>query len=485
MSIRTVSAADYPENYFSPPDLGFGAGMDGVRALQEALSKAVTAGYGTDHSAFVGGRSLMVESLEQTLQDVLWGEKHIKCFKALKASALHSTVDEWTRRSSYGDEWGVAVAETANPPISSADLARQVDTVSFYRSRREVSHVMALVGTIDPAAEAEEEEAGTRQILGRVETDIFTGDRDVFPTRIRGLQSHILEQGGDLVYDAHGQPINTQDAFHHLAGVVYDEGGDITQVYLNPACHADINAALAEAERIVIPTRTEDGRIVHGATQTALAHAYGVMNFESDRFIRAGWTMKAPDSAVGPDASEIPGTPTVNSVAGNAGSIYDQTNLPAGDYYVRVSAVCEHGESAASAAQAVTLTAGNAIQITVTPADAKNTGYRVYLSAVNAADGSDCRFHCEIAATGEQQTLTIDGHWVTGSTNIYLLSMDPADRAIDWRQLLPLTRMNLAITGPVIPFLINLYGYLRVMKPNWHALIKNVIPSTVDWAPLG
>jgi hypothetical protein len=181
-----------------------------------------------------------------------------------------------------------------------------------------------------------------------------------------------------------------------------------------------------------------------------------------------------------------PAAPTVDSVTGNSGAIKDQTNLPAGDYYVKVSAVCENGESAATAASgAVTLSTGNAIVITVTPNGALTTGYRVYLSAKGATNGNDCRFYAEYPATGSQQTLTVDGTWVTGSTCLYLLSMDPADRAIDWRQLYPMTRFNLAITAPVIPFLVMIYGYLRVMKPSWHGMIKNVIPSEVEWDPFG
>ncbi|MEA3404088.1 MAG: hypothetical protein U9R79_22855, partial [Armatimonadota bacterium] len=299
-----VTAADYPDlSYFSPA---------GESQPVAELLKAITAGTGSDSSLFTGGRSLVMESLDDTLADVLWSDKHVKLFKALRASSLGATVDEWVTRSSYGSAWGVAVGETGNPPISEADLARQIDTVSYYRSRREVSHVMTLMRSIE-SAEVEEEQAGTRQILGRLETDLFTGDRDVFPERVKGLLAHAVEQGGDLLRDAHGAAVNKQDLFHELAGVVYNEGGALTQVLHNPICQADIDAALQPAQRLVIPVQAADGTVRVGATQRSLATAHGDVMFDADRFVRGGWTIQAPSEAQGPDA---PGTPTINSVTG-------------------------------------------------------------------------------------------------------------------------------------------------------------------------
>ncbi|MGD9496242.1 MAG: hypothetical protein AB7Y46_08025 [Armatimonadota bacterium] len=474
--MRTVvSAADYPQHaYFSDP-------MEAPSL--EALRKALTAGTGTDSATFTGGRALVVESLEDTLQDTLWGERHIKLFKRLRSEPIYATVDEWVSRSSYGSPWGHAVGETDSPTVTTADLARQVAMVKFYRDKREVSHVMTLTRSIEDAM-AEEEVAGTRTLLGRIEEDLFHGNPSVFPYRIQGLENIIFDQGGDLVVDAHGGDVTDAGPFHEIAGTIYNEGGVLDLVFHNPLVQADIDTALQVAQRFVAPLEA-DGRVRFGASQRALATAYGDIDFEPDRFVRAGWTMRAPDQAVGPDA---PGTPTVNSVAGNGGSIYCQQNLPAGNYYVRVSAVCENGESAAAAAQAVTLTAGKAIVINVSAADAKATGFRVYLSAVGAADGSDCRFHGEYQYTATPQNITVDGHYVTGSTTVFCLSAGVAESAIDWRQLLPMIKMDLAVVGPAFPFLLCIYGYLRVMKPNFHGAVRNVIPANVrasGWNPLG
>jgi hypothetical protein len=60
---------------------------------------------------------------------------------------------------------------------------------------------------------------------------------------------------------------------------------------------------------------------------------------------------------------------------------------------------------------------------------------------------------------------------------MFLLNMSPNYRAMSWQQLLPLMKLPLAITGPSMPFLLMLYGYLRITKPKQHVVLKNVRPS--------
>jgi hypothetical protein len=469
-----VTAEDYPDMSWSPIDSGPGV---------DELIKALTAGTGADASAFTGGRALVGESLDTLLHETLYREKHVKLFKALRSSPLYATVDQYDVMSAYGSEWGMAMGETGNPELADPTIARMVENVKYYRDRREVSHVLLQTNAIaEPMAV--QETAGTRRILGRVESDLFNGNPTIFAERIKGLEYIARAQGGDLVYDAGGAAVNDNSVIQYLAGIVANEGGTTTAVYHSPACQADIDQALQWAQRFVIPMQSSDGRMRTGASQRALATAYGEVTFEPDRFIRCGWSMSAPETSAG---SNAPATPTISSVTGNTGAIYRQANLPAGDYYVRVSSVCETGESAAAAAEAVTLTAGSAIVINVADADADTTGFRVYVSAVEGPS-TDCRFHMEIAKASNPQAITLNGTYVTGTTSVFVLDMDEADEALDFRQLFPLTRMDLAVVGPTLPFLLNFYGYMRAPKPNWHALIQNVLPTPVlegGWNPLG
>jgi hypothetical protein len=62
----------------------------GIGSFQdiEQLNKALTAGSGTDSSAFSGGRSLTVESLEQTLMTTTYSMEDIVLFKLLKSNPI-------------------------------------------------------------------------------------------------------------------------------------------------------------------------------------------------------------------------------------------------------------------------------------------------------------------------------------------------------------------------------------------------------------
>jgi hypothetical protein len=66
-----------------------GFGEMPMAAIDE-LSKALTAGSGTDSSAFTNGRSLVVESLEQTLMTTTFSAEDIVLWKMLKTNPVFS-----------------------------------------------------------------------------------------------------------------------------------------------------------------------------------------------------------------------------------------------------------------------------------------------------------------------------------------------------------------------------------------------------------
>jgi hypothetical protein len=56
--------------------------------------------------------------------------------------------------------------------------------------------------------------------------------------------------------------------------------------------------------------------------------------------------------------------------------------------------------------------------------------------------------------------------------------------AINWRQLLPMTKFALYPTNAaVIPWAQLLFGYLRIAKRQQHIVIKNIVPTGALWKP--
>src|SRR5690606_20185458 len=68
----------------------------------EALTKALTAGYGSDPAQFTGGSALRIQSLDKTMKATIQDNEHFRLFNALAKTGAGATVDEWTERPGVG-----------------------------------------------------------------------------------------------------------------------------------------------------------------------------------------------------------------------------------------------------------------------------------------------------------------------------------------------------------------------------------------------
>jgi hypothetical protein len=381
----------------------------------------------------------------------------------------------------------MAVGESESPTDQLSEIARAFAEVKFYRSRREISDIALLVSmTEDP--ETLEETAGATLILHALNEDMYSGEPAALPSRVKGILSWVNDSqanGGDvnlLSYDMAGKVLDSRKPFEQMAARVRNRGGRITHNFCNPLIQADFSEVYSTAERIMITQgNNPDTRIFVGATIGGIMTAQGALYWEGDPFCKVGWA--APVAAAdGPDAPAAP-TAVSGAAAGSGG------NIPAGGYFYRVSAVNEKGESITTASAEVTVAAGEKVTLTISHADAQATGFRIYRSAKDAADASDCRYLYCCKRTGASTTFVDSGFWVPGTTSIVMLDLRPTATVIQWSQLLPLTKKRLAETGPTRPFLMNLSGALRLAKPEWIGVIRNVVPRYVyqeeGWNPLG
>ncbi len=460
----------------------------------QLLEKALLTNYGTDVATYTGGSALRVQSLDRLLFDTIWQDPHVKAFKLLKSTPTYSTVDEWVERSAYGPPWGAVAGEADNPPAATADLTRRVGFVKFYRTYREVSHPSTVVRNIISAI-AEEEEAGSLFLAGCLERDVFFGDSNVIPEQFDGLLPHILANGNpNAILDCAGQPLNNREMLISLAATIGSRAGIPTHLFVDPYSQADLDRTMMDSERFVIPARSGEGTYTVDLGIGAIQTSFGRMNIVHDIFLapERGWFTetepldRAPSSSRGGDTNNpAPAAPTtVTPVAAGSGG-----NIPAGDYYYKVSSINKNGESAATASASVTVTAGQKVTVTIASSDANITGFRVYRSAKDAANADDCRFLYHCKRTGASVEFIDDGYWVPGTTCAFVWDTRPgADQAVDWRQLLPAMKMELAIVKPAVPWLQMIYGYLRVRAPFRLGLIRNILPTPVaeaGWNPLG
>lgn len=461
-------------------------GMDKVYGGTQvgALAKALEAGTGVDAASFTGGRSLQYESLESTLISTTLAMEDAVLWRRMPKRPIHQTIDQYTRRTGFGGEWGLAASESDNPDEHLADYARAFADVKFYRDKRSVSHVAMQTNMVGGDPAALEEEAGLLNIIQRLNFDMYWAQTSVFPKRVEGLWSALTATGANsTVYDMAGKKLTSRDPFNEAFARIRNKGGRVTNIFANPLIGEDLSKAYSSAERINISSGG-NGELTVGAGITHLQSEFGKVAIDLDPFCKVGWA--APAAAAG-DSTKRPGAPS--AVAGAGGGT--DGSIPAGTYYYKVSAVNESGESAVTTSAAVTVTAGQHVTLTITNlgSGVDPTGYRIYRSAKDATSASDCRYLTACAYTsGASTTFTDTGAWVPGTCHIGLLDLRPAAMACQWSQLFPASRLNLAMTSPVIPFLVNLYGAMRWAKPEWLGVIKNVLPAgdaDAGWDPLG
>ncbi len=446
--------------------------------IVQELTKALEAGSGVDAGLpFAGGRALQYESLDNVLQTVTLTEEDATLWRAIPKRAIHATVDQFVRRTSYGDEWGIAVAESSNPAAHIAALQRAYTEVKYYRSLREVSDVSLLVRNIENP-ETEEEIAGSRQLVHRLDFDMYYADSAVIPTRINGLLSILNAGTYDMVaVDQAGYVLSGREDFESIVADVRNVGGRITHAFVNPLLQADFSAVYAAAERITIAPGAPGGQVYVGATIGGIETSQGRIEWEGDPFNRIGWKCPAQAQGDGPIAPA-----TVTGAGGGTGG-----TIPTADYYYKVTAVNEDGESVGTATTAVGVVLGQVVTLTITQ-NAVATGYRIYRSAKDAGDATDCRFLWQGAYTDGSDSFVDTGYWVPGCAHCVMVDLRPQATCLQWSQLLPLSKKRLAEVGPTRPFLMNLYGAFRVAKPEWLAVLRNILPIKIrdaGWDPLG
>lgn len=452
------------------------------------ISKALEAGTGVDAASFTGGRSLQHESLEASLLSITLAEEDARLWRAISKKPIAATVDQYTRRTGFGGRWGTAAAESSNPTAHVAALARAFANVKFYRDYREISDVSMLVSNIE-RPEAEEEQAGLLNIIHALNEDMYWSNGDVYAQRVDGIFNHLTTSGvTSTIVDLNGAVFTVRDPFNDAVALVRNHGGRITHAFMNPLLGEDFSKVYSSAERIMLSAA--GAGVYAGVDIAGLQSQFGKVDFEFDPFNYVGWVSGSYPGGAG-DATLRPAVPATLTASATGTSCTD-ANLPANStgYMYNVSAVNEQGESAVKALSAVvTKTATQNIELVIgDPVSGGTvTGYRIYRSRPGATTASETRFLCQVARTGATTTYTDNGTWVPGTAHVALLDMRPQAQTIQWSQLLPAGRKNLAETGPTRPFLVNLYGAFRIAKPEWLGMLKNVLPLSVSdsgWKPV-
>jgi hypothetical protein len=107
-----------------------------------------------------------------------------------------------------------------------------------------------------------------------------------------------------------------------------------------------------------------------------------------------------------------------------------------------------------------------------------------FAGATNSATA--VRYIGSVAASGSGTVTFVDLNTsIPGGERIFLLDMRESDSAVDYRYLLPLTRVELFAQNLYMPWAVCSIGAIRNKIPKFNGIIANYVPDNPLWNPLG
>jgi hypothetical protein len=466
--------------------------MNGLIENLQSLVKALEAGgYNAAPSTLVQGAALQIEDLSPVMQNVTYGEEHLKLQKVLKVETCKSTLAQFDRQLSYGNFGGSAQLEGAVGQEETSDFIRVVVPMAFYSHIRRVTVVANLVATVD-GMKAEERAAAdaAKKLAGDIEFDVFRGKADFSnagafdgnPLAIPNIPNML---GIDPQVRASDSQVNTQDLMFNeygsnLSVVIASNGilsnaniedshvrsamnlGTADRLFIDPLVLSAYNLNTTSSsgyapQRIFLAGQPQDAT---GADLRRQWTSGGVVQLEASRFLagKTTWARTRPSA---------PGAPTITSVVSTGAG----GTLPAVQHYYIATACNAAGESAPSAigniAGASTLNNYNTITIGTTPSGCQ--WFNIYRGTVNSA--SKLRFIGRVAALASNTLFQDYNAKLPGFVTGYLLQTD----TLGLKELAPYSRLKLAVSDLSVPEAHFRFLSLAAFQPRKNVLVDNLI----------
>lgn len=457
------------------------------------LYKALEAGYGTDSAGLVGGAALRRESLEASVLTVTQREEHFVFWRKVPKGKATATIDEWTTQTDIGGVPGSSTSgELTDINESTGEYARLTAAVKYLKDKRRVTFEAerqsqnGLVGAI-----AKETDNGTKKLLTDADYLSWYGKVAADPLEFDGfttiMEGFAVGNRADHIIDLRGGTVNANAReITEAARLIWGQGnwGRATDYFTSPMVQSDIDQKLDPAHRVSL---SQDGsKVTLGAPVKGIHTNFGSVTTNIDPFIVEG---QAPYVVRGGQytlliSGDVAAPSGVAGVAApNASSKF--FNAHAGNYYYACEAAGAGGKRSALVKSAqVAVDAGDGVTVTATHGGGHTATamvfYRGRLDGTNA-DG-DFREMVRVAA-GSGTTVYVDlNQNIPGTSFIAVMTIN--DNAINMMRFFESTRFPLYPSTRTEYIWAQIMGcYLRVGKPQQHALIKNVLPTGQQWRP--
>lgn len=500
-----------------------------------AISKAqLDVGTLTNFANITGGQTLGYVSLDTQMARGTVRPNSFTLYQALKKSAAFQVVDYWpTAQETGGGLPGTAFKGFSD--VATGSLATSAGiynlsniTLKLAVNGRSITTALAAQNSfVDVTAQENINAALT--VLESVNWTSYWGNSTIFTNQFNGLQQTIANST-----TASGNIFNYQTYYNNYAtgqgwgaaqtmfNLIYEssakitgykQNGRITHAFMSPTCAASLQTLVTTLlNNVVAGTGGNNGLqgiIVDGDLQ-GMKTRFGEIQFPVDLFITArdrpaqaifnsdgtnAATVTTPTKPVSVTAAVVTGTAaagtlwTTSYTATSGIYSYAVASL---DTAMNESTLCYIASGGAGGSTLAISGVGTttAYQLTITPPGAADaTAFRIYRSGLGYApttgNPASYRYIGVVAANGASAVTYTDlNAYIPSSETVFLLDMDENDNAVDYRFLLPLTKIELFAANLFMPWAVASIGALRVRIPKFNGLITNFVGQNPEWNPL-
>ena len=472
----------------------------------DELIKAVVAGSQTGRN-FDGiqnsGASLKTESLDAMVRLLTNTEKHIVFWKMLNKQSIYNTVHEYNQQLDYGNDAGGFNLEGEAPQFSDPTYRRKSALIKYLGFSGEVTHPAMLVRNADGVNNWSREIQNKTQLLMRfINKSLTTANSKNVPTEFDGFfQQHFeAEEVGNSnvdtyfrstqVIDARGQ-ILTDDLVQDATDAAVNQNfGYVDKIIGSPTIFKNYVKQFDGLKRFNVGQPGAIQGAITGQSVKMIDSQFGPLDVVNDIFFdwktakdynAVATSSKAPAAPV---AAALPADPVAveNNIATSKFSGFT------GDYWYGVTAKNRYGESALTVLDTTAVTVANAtdavdLKFTAGVGSYAATSFVIYRTVKNESDYKNAKaFHpiFEITVTeladgygGALNGLVRDRNfWLPNTKSAMVTVIDP--EYLEYLQLAPIMKMDLAITSPSKRFMVLNYGTPALYMPTKVIRIVNL-----------
>ena len=491
------------------------------RPVAELIKADLDVGTLTNFAQITGGQSLGYVSLDTMMARGTVRPNSFTLYQSLHKSAAYQVVDYWAYAYDTGaglpgtsfQGYGNVASGTLNTNAGKYDLNNI--TLKLAVDGRAITTALAAQNSFVDVG-AQETINASLAVLSSINWACYYGNPTLYPNQFNGIRYQIPAAN---IFDwyAFSNSYSTQYGWSNaqtLFNLIYESAasitsyrqfGRITHAFMSPitagALQGLVTTLLNNIQNIMTPTQERlQGIVVDGDLQ-GMRTRFGEIQFPIDLFINARAKPAAAildDMGVSAVVATVSAPASVTAVAatGVANSNWNAAfTASSGIYsYAVASTDAASNESALTYLTSVSgVAVGGAYTLTITgPANLTAANFRIYRSGLGYAPASSgvanpasYRIIATVAASGSGAvTFTDLNAVIPGAEDIFLLDLDENDMAIDFRYLLPLSRIDLFAQNLFMPWAVAMISSIRLRIPKFHGLIKNFIPDNPDFNPL-